>query len=801
MSAYLYIGGAMGGRLEPDLGKLWIKATRLVRIAGRKWKPAAFLVLVFSIIGIAWRLQTSQSIIRSDGIGYSSYLRLLVVHHTLDFEQLQNLEQLYGVLRAPRTGRLACQYPIGTAIAELPFFLVGHIVAQVWKYPIDGWSAPYQWSIFAAGMFWFCVGILASWTFVANRTSPGLASIAILTVVFGTNLFHYAVGEPSMSHVYAFGVLGLMLLLGDCFWRAPSAKWALTLGLSVGFLFSIRNYDILFAPVALYPALYPANLQKVKLFGPVFVAGAFLAMLPHFLIVTYYLGAPWANTYWMAPLNWTHSQLGLVLFSVRKGWFFWTPVVGVGVLGLASGLRTKLRWTCALGMSGIAALAYLVSIWIEPAMGCSFGHRAFVDALPIVALGIALIWVYPVTKAVVPVLIVLNLFLTWAYWKGYIFCDGTTWRTYSRVVQMPFRAVFGGGGGAKDSSKPDGLAADVKILRVRRDSDSLAVTAKLRNTGSALWLSDPGYGTVYMAVRPFDQADCQGAALWEWRERIPVEIAPSQETVLSTSIPVSWLTRPFKYVCVEMMSERVVWFRQLGSRPDAIRMLSEEERLRKFMEKADPVLYLDFEDASQGEFLDKSGNGLDAIIHGTVIAVPGGIKGRAAKFNGASWLEIEDPGVFNAPDLTISLCAKPATISGRRGLASKRISNSVAPWVVFQNGASVGFEGTEKNGPWSFNCDGPATLKELAWTHVAAVLRQGEGITLYINGQAAAENRNVAPRATQYQPLILGREPWGGDPPRQGTPGFYFGLLDELKVWTRALSAEEVMAEFEKLKP
>ena len=318
----------MGGRLEPDLGKLWIKATRLVRIAGRKWKPAAFLVLVFSIIGIAWRLQTSQSIIRSDGIGYSSYLRLLVVHHTLDFEQLQNLEQLYGVLRAPRTGRLACQYPIGTAIAELPFFLVGHIVAQVWKYPIDGWSAPYQWSIFAAGMFWFCVGILASWTFVANRTSPGLASIAILTVVFGTNLFHYAVGEPSMSHVYAFGVLGLMLLLGDCFWRAPSAKWALTLGLSVGFLFSIRNYDILFAPVALYPALYPANLQKVKLFGPVFVAGAFLAMLPHFLIVTYYLGAPWANTYWMAPLNWTHSQLGLVLFSVRKGWFFWTPVVG-----------------------------------------------------------------------------------------------------------------------------------------------------------------------------------------------------------------------------------------------------------------------------------------------------------------------------------------------------------------------------------------------------------------------------------------------------------------------------------------
>ena len=39
------------------------------------------------------------------------------------------------------------------------------------------------------------------------------------------------------------------------------------------------------------------------------------------------------------------------------------------------------------------------------------------------------------------------------------------------------------------------------------------------------------------------------------------------------------------------------------------------------------------------------------------------------------------------------------------------------------------------------------------------------------------------------------REAWGGDPPKGDTPGFYNGLLDEVKVWARALTADEMRAE------
>jgi len=538
------------------------------------WVPVVILLIGLAIASTMSLYHQNRPILRSDGIGYSAYLRLFVLHQSLDFELIKQ-EQPYGLHRAPRTGRLVNQYPIGTAIAELPFFLAGHMVAKLGKWPADGWSAPYQWSILAAAFFWFFLGMAGSWIVIATRTSQSAASFALLATTFGTNLLHYVVNEPSMSHIYAFGALALMLLLGDLFWRAPSARRAFVFGLSLGFLVSIRNYDILFAPVALYPALNRVNHKSVLSFWYMFGIGAFLGVFPHLLAVTYYLGVPWANTYLTAPLNWAHPKLLLVLFSIRKGWFFWTPIAAIGILGLVFGIRTKLRWFCASGMVGLAGVAYIISVWHVPCMGHSFGHRAFVDALPVVALGIALISHHRIMKAAVMILIVLNLYLTWAYWNGYIPPDESKFRTYFRVVQMPFRTMFGetlkfGGG---DSTMKDGLAADVKIVEVRREANFLVVTAKVRNTGYALWLSGPGFGAVFMAVRSFDNPDCTGSTAWEYRVRIAHDNPPGGEMVITARIPASRFTKPFQYICAEMMG--IVWFRDLGSLPCATRLSSE----------------------------------------------------------------------------------------------------------------------------------------------------------------------------------------------------------------------------------
>lgn len=541
------------------------------------WLFVVILVIGITVTSIISLCHNHGKSINSDGIGYSSYLRLYLIHHGLDFEQLIKHEQPYGLSRSPQTGKLASQYPVGTAIAQLPFFFIGHVVAKSGKWPADGWSAPYQWSVFFAALFWFCIGIAAAWVVIATRTNQISASFALIAVTFGTNLLHYVVNEPSMSHIYAFGVFASTLFLSYLFWRSPSTGKALAFGLLLGLLVSIRNYNILFAPLVLYPALLRINWKTVFSFWYVFGVGAFLGLLPHFILVTYYLGMPWANTYWTASLNWLNPKLSIVLFSVRKGWFFWTPIAAIGVLGLLYGIRTKLRWFCTTAIIGIAGVAYIVSVWVDPVMGHSFGHRAFVDALPLVALGIAIISRSRIIKIVIVILIILNLYLTGMYWKGYIPPDGTKMKTYLQVVQMPFKKLFGISvkQDGKDSSKRDGLSAHVQVIEAQRNKSFLVVTAMIRNTGTALWLSDPGMGTVYMAVRPFDNFFCTGAASWEWREKIPYDNPPGGEMVLTARIPASFITKPFRYACVEMMSEPVVWFRDLGSEPYAVSLPSD----------------------------------------------------------------------------------------------------------------------------------------------------------------------------------------------------------------------------------
>ncbi len=222
-----------------------------------------------------------------------------------------------------------------------------------------------------------------------------------------------------------------------------------------------------------------------------------------------------------------------------------------------------------------------------------------------------------------------------------------------------------------------------------------------------------------------------------------------------------------------------------------------EERMKQFIGRKEPVAAWSFDAMAGGRYPDASGNGFHLDADGGVAAVDGGVRGKAVRFDGTGFLRGSEAMAFNTPDVTASLWVKPETLRGRRGLIAKRFAGTASPFVVSQTYGALGFEATEQNGPWTFNFAGPSVLKEGEWTHVAAVVKRGEGVTLYANGKPVAEKKNAANREINNEPLVLGREAWGGDPPAGGTPGFFLGLLDEVKVWARALSPAEVRAEWE----
>ncbi|HOE61294.1 MAG TPA: glycosyl hydrolase family 28-related protein [Kiritimatiellia bacterium] len=222
-----------------------------------------------------------------------------------------------------------------------------------------------------------------------------------------------------------------------------------------------------------------------------------------------------------------------------------------------------------------------------------------------------------------------------------------------------------------------------------------------------------------------------------------------------------------------------------------------QERLSRhpFFNRPEPVAVWDFEKTERMNVADVSGNGFRARLNGGATTVSNGVGGRAGRFDGTGWLCVNEVIVFNAPDMTVSLWIKPETLRGRRGLVGKRFSGCEAPFILSQNGARLSFEATDTEHQWSFNFVSEPVLKEGQWTHVAAVVRRGKGVALFANGKKVAEKQNASDRIVNHEPLILGREAWGGEPASTSTPGYFIGLMDEVRIWTRALSPDEIEKE------
>ena len=122
-----------------------------------------------------------------------------------------------------------------------------------------------------------------------------------------------------------------------------------------------------------------------------------------------------------------------------------------------------------------------------------------------------------------------------------------------------------------------------------------------------------------------------------------------------------------------------------------------------------------------------------------------------------------------------------------------------APFILSLWDGRIGFEATDDANQWSFNFNSPTVVKAGVWSHLAVVVEAGKGIVLYCNGQPVAKLENPKKLCANGEPLVLGREAWGGTPGNR--PCFYQGMMDGVKIWARPLSVAEIRAEHESGRP
>ena len=424
----------------------------LLMVQARLWLPA-------------WDTHNVLAILSWDSMGYYLYLPAHFIYHDMSHQAFvadimreygpsSSFYQAYQVPGAP-AGQLVMKYTMGLAVLETPFFWLGHWAAGWLGYPQDGFSAPYQVAIAVGGMLYTLLGLGLLRRVLLRYFSDVAVALVLVTLLLGSNFLQYAVYDVAMTHNYLFAGYALLLWLTVRWHARPTRLAALAIGLVLGLLVLIRPSE---AVAAVVPVLWgvgsvAAAREKLLLLRArwldvaLLIIGGILAASPQPLYWH------WATGHWLfysygdQHFSFFKPHTLQVLFSFRKGWLLYSPLL---VLVLAGFIPL---WRRHRGLAVPALVYFLLNLWVVSAWdvwwyGGSIGQRALVQSYAVLALpwAAAVAWVLApgrgrLVTAAAGVLVVglvdLNLFQHWQFSHAIIHAEEMNRGYYFAIFGNP----------------------------------------------------------------------------------------------------------------------------------------------------------------------------------------------------------------------------------------------------------------------------------------------------------------------------------------------------------------------------
>jgi len=209
-----------------------------------------------------------------------------------------------------------------------------------------------------------------------------------------------------------------------------------------------------------------------------------------------------------------------------------------------------------------------------------------------------------------------------------------------------------------------------------------------------------------------------------------------------------------------------------------------------FAADKDLVAYWSF-DETKGEVVkDSSENCEEAdVIDGEWVK---GRVGNALRFNGeSSYVQCYvSPALEIIEGLTIEAWIYPENIArGRQGIIYKHYNNEYE--VIIEPDAKISFY--HGDGQYEEIEEPVIAIPENAWTHIAVTRNMDSGkIGFYVNGELKGEADFIKIPQASAGPVSIG---W-----RTGTTFYFQGIIDEVKIYSRALTEKEIKEEAGRVK-
>lgn len=417
-------------------------------------------LLLWLFVGAAVFQGRTGTLFTWDSFGYHLYLPALVVHGDPLVKDLEWVERARkdhdasGTLYQISTlddGRHVIKYPMGLAVVWSPWFMAGHWIAGLAGRPQDGYSAPYDLAVRAGVWIYLLLGLLALRAVLRQRFSEWITVFTLLLLFGATNLIDQATMGLAMPHLPLF-CLYAGILWATLRWTSERRTGrALVLAVLMGLAMLIRPSE---AVCVLLPFLWRGENEATSSFIRAWrLRKQWVAMVLVMLVI----GLP-QFIYWKAATgHWildTYNNPGEgfdllsphtwpFLFSFRKGWYIYTPVMLLATAGIFL-LRKHWREAFVPVIAFFLLNLYFLSSWTCWWYADSFGARAMVGSYAVMAIPVAALvqlatevsrlrrWA---TCIVLSLCVILNLFQYRQFKHGIIHS--------SRMTRAAYMAGFG----------------------------------------------------------------------------------------------------------------------------------------------------------------------------------------------------------------------------------------------------------------------------------------------------------------------------------------------------------------------
>lgn len=420
------------------------------------WSAIAIIIIILLVLSgdslvnslVKESRKKEKKTIRSDVNLYYNYLPALFIYDDIDLEYFKNnpeLKKFDWTHKLPNNKKLI-KMTYGLSVLYSPFFFAADIYASNSSYKTNGYSTPYQLSIYISALFYFIIALFLLRHLLLKYFKDPVVAITLLAVTIGTNLYYFTVFEPGMPHVFNFFLIIAFLKLTIGWYEKPTKRITILLGLTAGLISLIRPTNTLIVFIFLLYGIHQnSNLKNhfryllnrwPDLLLMVFLA--FLIWIPQ-MIYWHTISGNWlffsyANN---ESFFFGQPQILNILFSYKKGWLIYTPIMVFALIGLPM-LRKRLPeffWPMILFFP---LIIYILSCWWNWWYGGGFGLRSFIDFYGLLALPFAVFTNFMMNKKYlkyifllfVVVLILFNLFQSAQYKTGAIYWQWMNKKAY-----------------------------------------------------------------------------------------------------------------------------------------------------------------------------------------------------------------------------------------------------------------------------------------------------------------------------------------------------------------------------------